>query len=81
MVTGNCGTSLEPLPGARSARSIGRRLPWTLGLVGVATVLAFLLGTARHRRRLAARRRGSTASLPPVFVVTSALPYFWVGCC
>ena len=54
-------------------------LPWTLGLVGVTTILAFLLGTLIGL--VSAWRRGSwlDSALPPIFVITSAFPYFWVG--
>ena len=54
-------------------------LPWTLGLVGVTTVLAFVVGTLIGL--LSGWRRGGKLDsvLPPVFVVTSAFPYFWVG--
>jgi peptide/nickel transport system permease protein len=52
---------------------------WTLGLVGVTTVLAFLLGTAVGA--ISAWRRGSRldSTLPPLLVFTTAIPYFWVG--
>ena len=54
-------------------------IPWTLGLVGVATILAFVLGTGIGI--VAAWRRGTwlDSIVPPVFVITSAIPYFWVG--
>src|SRR5947209_7590832 len=54
-------------------------LPWTLGLVGTSTVIAFVLGTLVGI--LGAWRRGGVLDsvLPPVFVVISAFPYFWVG--
>jgi peptide/nickel transport system permease protein len=76
--TGNFGTSLYFYP-----QSVGRvildAIPWTLGLVGVTTVLAFLLGTGIGI--LAAWRRGGRLDsiAPPLFVITSAIPYFWVG--
>ena len=43
------------------------------------TLLAFLLGTLIGT--VAGWRRGGMLDsvLPPVFVITSALPYFWVG--
>ncbi len=78
VATGNFGTSLYFYP-----QSVGRvildAIPWTLGLVGVTTVLAFLLGTGIGI--LAAWRRGGRLDsiAPPVFVITSAIPYFWVG--
>ncbi|HEY0804256.1 MAG TPA: ABC transporter permease [Pseudonocardiaceae bacterium] len=58
---------------------VGQAVPWTLGLVGITTILAFILGTGIGA--IAAWRRGSKADsiLPPVFVVGTGLPYFWVG--
>jgi peptide/nickel transport system permease protein len=79
MFTGHWGVSIGATLGQPVRQIIGQALPWTLGLVGVATVLAFLLGSLIGV--LAAWRRGGMLDsvLPPVFVVTSALPYFWVG--
>jgi peptide/nickel transport system permease protein len=58
---------------------VTQALPWTLGLVGVTTVIAFVVGTAIGTIG-GWRRNGVVDSvLPPVFVITSALPYFWVG--
>jgi peptide/nickel transport system permease protein len=76
--TGNFGISISFFP-----ESVGHvilsALPWTLGLVGVTTVLAFILGTAIGA--LSAWRRGGAMDsvLPPLFVITSAFPYFWVA--
>src|ERR1700742_4044383 len=74
--TGNFGTSLFyfPEPVSQVVRSA---VFWTLGLVGVTTILAFALGTGI----IAAWRRGGlTDSIaPPLLVITSAIPYFWVG--
>nr|WP_055588968.1 ABC transporter permease [Peterkaempfera griseoplana] len=79
MVTGHWGLSIGQTLGEPVTTLIGQALPWTLGLVGTATVLAFLLGTLIGV--LAGWRRGGRLDtvLPPVFVVTSALPYFWVA--
>jgi peptide/nickel transport system permease protein len=79
MFTGHWGVSIGATLGQPVRQIIGQALPWTLGLVGVATVLAFLLGSLIGV--LAGWRRGGALDsvLPPVFVVTSALPYFWVG--
>ena len=54
-------------------------IPWTLGLVGITTILAFALGTVIGIVAAWRRGAGETASLPPVLVVASAIPYFWVG--
>ena len=79
MFTGNWGVSIGSALGEPITKIVGQALPWTLGLVGVATVLAFVAGTVIGV--LAGWRRGGALDsiLPSVFVVTSALPYFWVG--
>ena len=78
VVTGNFGTSLDFYP-ASVTSEIGSAIWWTLGLVGVTTILAFAVGTGLGV--IAAWRRGGLADsvLPPVFVIASAVPYFWVG--
>ena len=76
--TGNFGTSVTFFP-SPVGDVIKQGLPWTLGLVGMATIIAFLLGTLIGV--LSAWRRGGVfdAILPPVFIVVSAFPYFWLG--
>jgi peptide/nickel transport system permease protein len=78
MLTGNFGTSLSEYPASVSSL-IGSAIWWTLGLVGITTILAFLLGTGLGI--VSAWRRGGKLDsiVPPVFVITSALPYFWVA--
>lgn len=79
MVTFHWGVSIGSDLGVPVTTLIGQALPWTLFLVGIATVLAFVVGTMIGI--IAGWRRGGLIDgvLPPVFVVTSALPYFWVG--
>ena len=73
VATGKFGTSLYFYP-----QSVGRvildAIPWTLGLVGITTILAFVLGTGIGI--VAAWRRGShlDSIVPPVFVITTAIP-------
>ncbi|HSZ42869.1 MAG TPA: ABC transporter permease [Trebonia sp.] len=78
LVTGNWGTSLTFFPSPVS-EVIRTGIFWTLGLVGVTTILAFILGT--WVGAIAAWRRGSLIDsiAPPLLVITSAIPYFWVG--
>src|ERR1700733_2509959 len=78
ILTGNLGTSLSEYP-IPVTTVIGSAIWWTLGLVGVATILAFILGTGLGI--VSAWRRGSKLDsiVPPVFVITSAIPYFWVA--
>jgi peptide/nickel transport system permease protein len=72
------GISLQFFPDAVS-HDVLQALPWTLALVGVTTILAFLLGTLIGL--VAAWRRGGVLDsvLPPIFVITSAFPYFWLA--
>jgi peptide/nickel transport system permease protein len=78
MLTGNLGTSLDEYP-ASVTSVIGSAIWWTLGLVGIATILAFIVGTGLGI--VSAWRRGSKLDsiVPPTFVITSAIPYFWVA--
>jgi peptide/nickel transport system permease protein len=78
VATGNFGTSLFFYPESVS-EVIRSAILWTLGLVGITTILAFALGTGLGI--VTGWRRGSRLDsiVPPVFVITSAIPYFWIG--
>jgi peptide/nickel transport system permease protein len=78
VATFNFGISLDFYPKTVSS-VIGGAIWWTVGLVGVTTVLAFALGTGLGI--VSAWRRGGKLDsiMPPVFVITSAIPYFWMG--
>ena len=75
---GDFGRSLTFFPDAVT-HEVLQALPWTLGLVGVTTILAFILGTLIGL--IAGWRRGGILDglLPPIFVITSAFPYFWLA--
>src|ERR1043165_2173524 len=77
-VTGKFGVSITFFPLSVSS-VIRQAMWWTLGLVGITTVLGFVFGTLIGT--VAGWKRGSAIDsiLPPFFVVTSALPFFWVG--
>jgi peptide/nickel transport system permease protein len=75
--TGNFGLSLtqtEPV-----SQVIAGAVWWTVGLIGVTTVLAFVLGTLIGI--VGAWRRGGWLDgiLPPVFVIATSIPFFWIG--
>ena len=76
--TGNFGISLDQYP-TPVTTVIGSAIWWTLGLVGITTVLAFALGTGLGI--VSAWRRGGKLDsiVPPTFVITSAIPYFWIA--
>src|ERR671931_1680549 len=75
---GHFGISLTFFPDTVSHQVL-QALPWTLGLVGTTTILAFLAGTLIGL--ISAWRRGGVIDglLPPIFVITSAFPYFWLA--
>ena len=77
LLRGDLGLSFTYFPSPVS-QVIGDGLPWTLGLVGVTTVLGFLIGTALGTG--IGWRRGSWAdALIPVTTFLSSIPYFWLG--
>jgi len=79
VLTFNFGISITTSFGTPVTTMVLHALPWTLGLVGVTTIISFLVGTLIGL--VSAWRRGSwlDSALPPIFVITSAFPYFWVG--
>jgi peptide/nickel transport system permease protein len=76
--TGHWGLSLTFFPDQVS-HVVFSALPWTVGLVGVTTVLAFIAGTLVGM--LSAWRRGGLLDsvFPPLFVIVSAFPYFFLA--
>lgn len=72
------GYSLANYP-LRVADQIAQALPWTIGLLGVATLIAFVLGTGLGA--LAGSRSGPRAAklALPVFMVLAAIPFYLVG--
>jgi len=77
--TGKFGVSLTTQPGNSVGRIVLDAIPWTLGLVGITTVLAFILGTSIGI--IGAWRRGGRLDsvMPPIFVIMTVIPYFWIG--
>ena len=77
LLHGNLGTSLNFYP-ASVGGLIRAALPWTIGLVGVATLISFLLGTLLGVA--AAWRRGTWLDgLLPAMTFFQAAPYFFVA--
>ncbi len=62
---------------ATVANVIGNALPWTIGLVGVSTIIGFVLGT--YLGILTAWQRGRLADsvLPVMFTFINTFPYFF----
>jgi peptide/nickel transport system permease protein len=74
---GDLGLSFTFFPSTVSD-VISQSLPWTIGLVGITTILSFLVGTTLGIG--AGWRRGSWIDgLLPATTFLSSVPYFWLG--
>lgn len=77
LLRGDLGISL--LHGLRPVTEvIAQALPWTIGLVGFATVVSFAIGTIGGA--VVGWRRGSRLdALIPITTFLGTIPYFWLG--
>jgi peptide/nickel transport system permease protein len=75
-LTGHFGVTAQGVP---VMTEISSKLPWTLALVGVTTIIAFVIGT--FVGILSAWWRGGRldALLPPTLFIVSTIPVFFVG--
>lgn len=77
MLRGDLGISVSAFP-EDVTYVISQSLPWTVTLVGIATLLSFLIGVALGA--LVGWKRGTWLdSLVPATTVLSAVPYFWLA--
>jgi peptide/nickel transport system permease protein len=77
MATGKFGISVSDFP-APVSTVIATSLPWTMILVGLATLISVLVGTVLGV--VAGWRRGNWLdSLVPATTVLAAVPYFWLA--
>jgi peptide/nickel transport system permease protein len=77
LATGDLGVSVSYFP-ARVTTIIGQTLPWTIGLIGLSTVISFALGIGLGT--LAGWRRGSWLdNVIPVTTMFQSVPYFWLA--
>ncbi|WNV88164.1 ABC transporter permease [Umezawaea sp. Da 62-37] len=74
---GDLGVSVSAFP-APVSEVIASSLPWTVVLVGIATLLSFLVGIGLGA--LVGWKRGTWLdALVPATTVLSAVPYFWLA--
>jgi len=74
---GDLGVSFTFFP-TSTAEVLKQALPWTLALVGITTLISFVVGTGLGV--LAGWYRGSWIDgLLPVTTFLSSIPYFWLG--
>ena len=77
LVHGNFGVSVTYFP-TPVVDVIAQAIPWTLGLVGLSTVVAALVGVVLGA--IAGWRRGSWIdSVIPATTVLQSVPYFWLA--
>lgn len=77
LLRGELGVSVSAFP-AKVSDVIGDALPWTVVLVGLATLMSFLLGVGLGA--VVGWKRGTWLdSLVPATTVLSAVPYFWLA--
>lgn len=77
LLHGNLGVSV--VDSSSVTADLLQRLPWTLGLVGIAVILSFVIGTSLGV--LTAWKRGTwvDAVIPPALTFISSVPYFWMA--
>ena len=78
LLHGNLGIATSQFP-SPVIDILRQSLPWTIGLVGAAVILSFLIGTLIGM--VIAWRRGSwyDTMVPPLLTFLSAVPYFWMA--
>lgn len=77
LLHGDLGVSLVDYP-QKVTTVIAQALPWTIALVGMATIISFILGVGLGM--LAGWKRGSWLdNLIPVTTMFQAVPYFWLA--
>lgn len=78
LLHGNLGIATSQFP-SPVLDILRQSLPWTIGLVGAALFISFLVGTLVGM--VIAWRRGSwyDTVVPPLLTFLSAVPYFWMA--
>jgi peptide/nickel transport system permease protein len=78
LLHGQLGIATSQFP-SQVSDILRQSLPWTIGLVGTAVILSFIIGTLIGM--LTAWRRGSwyDTAFPPILTFFSAVPYFWMA--
>ena len=75
VATLDLGYSVIKYP-ARVTSVIGSSIPWTLGLLGLSTIIAFVIGTLLGAFLAWPKSARILHFLAPVFMVLSAMPYY-----
>ncbi|AZI44710.1 ABC transporter permease (plasmid) [Deinococcus psychrotolerans] len=78
LLRGDFGRSMSQFP-TPVIDVVTQAAPWTIGLIGVTTVISFLLGSGLGL--YSAWKRGHPLAdwMPPVALFLNSVPYFWLG--
>ena len=77
ILTGDLGVSITSYPKPVTTL-IANALPWTIGLVGLATIISFILGVGLGA--WVGWKRGTWAdNLIPATTLVQSIPYFWLA--
>ncbi len=76
LLRGDFGRSMSQFP-TPVINVIAQAAPWTIGLIGVTTLISFLLGSGLGL--YSAWKRGTPLAdwMPPVALFLNSMPYFW----
>ena len=75
MARGDLGFSLVNFPQPVTEK-IGAAIPWTVGLLGVSTIIAFLIGTFAGALVAWPKSPRAVRILAPPFLLLSSIPYY-----
>lgn len=75
---GNLGISLSNYP-VKVTTIISQALPWTLVLVGVTTILAFIFGTLIGIVAAWRRNKAFDSIMGPIWMFIGSVPQFWMA--
>ena len=77
-VSGNLGISISNFP-TKVSDVLSKAIPWTIGLMGIATIFSFTIGTLIGITVAWKRDTGWANIILGLFLFIRSFPYFWFG--
>lgn len=78
LAQGNLGISVSHYP-AKVSTVLAKSIPWTIGLVGVATIFSFIIGTVLGVEIAWKRDKVWASGILGSFLFVRSFPFFWFG--
>ena len=75
---GDLGVSISHYP-TRVWDVLEKALPWTIGLMGISTIMSFIIGTGIGIQIAWNRKKKISNIILGVFLFIRSFPYFWFG--